>query len=146
MKDKIILLGWIVGLMLLISVLWVLTQPVQAFYLLRTVNNILIYNNDSRRISKFLQTKAGKTEALGYWYLMYNSTDKMFVFTAFQDGILIPLGAIVSPNCTVDEILPLSAHAVQIFDKIPKSVLQMYVNRIEAAALINFIAPHGAGR
>jgi hypothetical protein len=77
---------------------------------------------------------------------MYNDTDKMFVFTVFQDGILIPLGAIVSSNGTVNEILPLSAHAVQVFDNFPKSVLQTYIDRIEDAALVNFTASQGAGR
>jgi hypothetical protein len=146
MKDKAILLGWIAGLLLLISVLWISTQSAVAFNLMRTVNNVLINNDDSRRVSEFVKTKAGKTEALGYWYKMYNSTNKMFVFTAFQDGILVPLGAIVSPNGDVGEILPLSAHAVQIFDTMPKSILQMYVNRIEDAARINFAVPQGADR
>jgi hypothetical protein len=146
MKDKLILLGWITGLLLLISVLWISTRSAQAFNLLRAVNSVLINNNDSRRVSEYIQTKAGKAEILGYWYKMYNSTDKMFVFTAFQDGILIPLGAVVSTNDTVDEILPVSAHAAQVFDKMPKSVLQMYSDRIEDAARINFSLAQGDGR
>jgi hypothetical protein len=146
MKDKAILFGWILGLLLLVSVLWIVTQQAQAFKLLRSVNNVLISNNDLRRVSEYLHIKAGKTEALGYWYLMHNSVNKMFVFTVFQDGISIPLGAIVSPNGTVDEILPLSAHAVQIFDTMPKNILQMYINRIENAALINFASSKGASR
>jgi hypothetical protein len=146
MKDKAILLGWITGLLLLISVLWITIQSVQAFNVLRAVNGVFMNNDDSRRVNKFLHVKAGKAEALGFWYSMYNSTDKMFVFTAFQDGILIPLGAIVLPNGTVSEIMPLSAHAVQIFDKLPKSILQMYTGRIEEAALINFASVQGAGR
>jgi len=145
MKDKAILFGWIVGLLLLISVIWVLIQPVQAFYLLRAVNNVFMYNDDVRRVSQFIHTKAGKTEALGYWYSMYNSNDKMFIFTAFQDGILIPLGAIVSPNGTVSEILPLSAHAEQIFNKLPKSIIQIYSGRIENAARVNFSVIQGQG-
>jgi len=145
MKDKAILLGWITGLLLLISVLWISIQSVHAFYILRAVNNVFINNDDSRRVSKFLHAKAGKAEALGYWYSM-NSTDKMFVFTVFLDGILIPLGAIVSPNCTVTEILPLSAHAIQIFDKLPKSILRVYTGRIEEAALMNFTIPQGADK
>jgi len=143
MKDKAILLGWITGLLLLISVLWISIQSVHAFYILRAVNSVFMNNDDLRRVSKFLNVKAGKAETLGYWYSM-NSTDKMFVFTVFLDGILIPLGAIVSPNCTVTEILPLSAHAIQIFDKLPKSILQIYTGRIEEAALINFTIPRGA--
>jgi hypothetical protein len=138
MKDKLILLGWIAGLLLFVSLLWILVQPSLAFNLMRTVNNVLVSNNDSRRVSVYLQTKPGKAEIFGYWYTMYNSTNKFFVFTTFQDGILVPLGAVVSPDGEVSEILPLSAHAVQIFDAMPKSVLQMYVDRIEDAAYINF--------
>jgi hypothetical protein len=146
MKDKAILLGWIVGLLLLISVLWITTQHAQAFKLLRTVNSIFMNNNDSRRISEILQVRTGKAQVLGYWYLMYNSTNKLFIFTTFQDGICIPLGAIVTPNGTVEEILPLSSHAMQVFNEIPKSILQMYITKIEDAALINFAAPRGAVR
>jgi hypothetical protein len=146
MKDKAILLGWIAGLLLLISLLWILTQNAQAFKLLRTVNNVFMSNNDSRRVSEVIQVKAGKAEVLGYWYLMYNSANKLFVFTAFQDGICIPLGAIVTPNGTVEEILPLSSHATQIFNTIPKSILQLYINKIENAVSINFAAPRRAAR
>jgi hypothetical protein len=143
MKDKIILLGWIAGLLLLISVIWISAQSALAFNLLRSVNNVLINNNDPRRVSEHLQAKTGRAEVFGYWYKIYNSTNKMFVFTAFHDGILVPLGAIVSSNGAVSEILPLSAHAVQIFEKMPKSVLQMYAKKIESAAYINFPESQG---
>jgi len=146
MKDKAVFFGWIAGLLLLISVLWILLQSAQAFHLLRAVNNVFMYNDDVRRVSQFIHTKTGKTEALGYWYSMYNSDDKMFIFTAFQDGILIPLGAIVSPNGTVSEILPLSAHAEQIFEKLPKSILQIYSGRIENAARVIFSTSQGNGK
>jgi len=138
MKDKLILFGWITGLLLLVSVIWILVQPSLAFNVMRTVNSVLVSNNDPRRISVYLQTKPGKAEIFGYWYTMFNSANKFFVFTTFQDGILVPLGAVVSPDGDVSEILPLSAHAAQIFDAMPKSVLQMYINRIEDAAYINF--------
>jgi hypothetical protein len=146
MKDKAILLGWIIGLLLLTSVLWISIQSVHAFHILRSVNGVFMNNDDSRRVSKFLPVKAGKAEALGYWYSMNNSLDKMFVFTVLKDGILVPLGAIVSPDGSVNEIMPLSAHAIQIFDRLPKSILQMYTGRIEEAALINFAVPQGAAR
>jgi len=135
MKDKAIMFGWIIGLLLLISVLWIVTQPVQARQLLRTINIVLINNNDSRRVSSYIQPKAGKANLFGYWFSVSSSQDKMFVFTAFQDGILIPLGAFVSQDCVVKEIIPLSAHAVHVFDAFPKSVLNIYTARIEEAAL-----------
>jgi hypothetical protein len=134
LKDRAILLGWIAGLLLLISLLMIISQPLQTYYLLRTINGVLISNDDSRRVSGHLPHKAGKAGLLGYWYSMYNSTDQLFVFTVFQDGILLPLGAVVSANGTVGEVIPLSAHAAQSFDALPASILQIYVTRIEDAA------------
>jgi hypothetical protein len=135
LKDKAVLLGWIAGLLVLISLIWIFSQPLQAHYLLRSINNVFINNNDERRVINYIQKKHEKTGLIGYWYSMYNTKDLMFVFTVFQDGILVPLGAIVSDNGNVQEIIPLSAHAVQIFDNLPRSILQMYVRRIEKAAL-----------
>lgn len=132
LKDKAVLLGWIAGLLLLISLLWIFAAPLQTYYLLRTVNSLFIGNNDSRRVSAHIPQKQGKAGLLGYWFSMYNSEDKMLVFMVFQDGIMIPLGAIVSANGRVEEIIPLSAHAVQAFDALPQSILQMYTVRIEA--------------
>jgi len=131
MKDKAIIFGWIAGLLILISVLWILTAPLQANYLLKSVNNVLILNNDSRRLSEYIQKKSVKAGPLGYWYSINNSMDEMFVFSVFQDGILIPLGAIVTANGKVSEVIPLSVHATQIFKNLPKSILQIYINRIE---------------
>jgi hypothetical protein len=133
MKNKAIIFGWIIGLLLFLSLIWILSQPLQKYYLLRTINDVLISSGDSRRITEYRDTNDGKAGLFGYWFLMYDSTDKMFVFAAFQDGILVPLGAIVSPNGSVKDIIPLSAHAMQIAGKIPMSVLQVYIARIEAA-------------
>jgi len=130
-KDKAILFAWIAGLLLLISILWTLTSSVQSNILLRTINSVFINNEDTRRVSKYIQHKTGKTDLLGYWYLMLNSTDKLFMFGVFQDGILVPLGAIVSDDGRVKDVIPLSAHATQVFANMPKSILQMYINRIE---------------
>ena len=139
LKDKAILSCWIAGLLILISVLWIATTPLQANYLLRAVNNVFINNNDSRRVSSYLPVKNRKTDLLGYWYTMQNSANKMFVFTVFQNGILIPLGAEITANGSVDEIIPLSTHAIQVFSDLPESILQMYINRIEEAAIANSI-------
>jgi len=136
LKDRAILLGWITGLLLLISVIWILSQPVQKNYILRTVNSVFINNNDSRRVSGYLPNKPGKTALMGFWYSMYNSPELFMVFTVFQDGILVPLGAVVSSDGNVQEIIPLSAHAVQVYEKMPQSILQIYIKRIETSAKI----------
>jgi hypothetical protein len=58
----------------------------------------------------------------------------MFVSAIIRDGILVPLGVIVSPEGDVKEMIPLSAHAAQIMYELPNVVQQMYAARIEAAA------------
>jgi len=131
MRDKALFFGWVTGLLLLISLLWILTTPLQANYLMRSVNNVLNNNNDTRRLSSYLKNHGGKAGLYGYWYSVQYSNDKMFIFSAFQDGILIPLGAVVADTGDVKEILPLSAHAVQVFKELPESILKMYTNRIE---------------
>jgi len=131
LRDKAVLLGWVAGILLLISLLWILTTPLQTHYLLRTVNSVFVNRGDSRRVIAHLNIRPAKANLLGYWFSMMGSTDKMFVFTVFQDGILIPLGAIVRQDGKVSEVYPLSAHAVQIFDKLPESILHIYIRRIE---------------
>jgi len=131
LKNKAVFFGWVAGLLLLISLLVIFTVPVQGYYILRNVNSVFINNNDARRLTAFIQQKHGKADPFGYWFSMLNSENRMFVFSVFRDGILIPLGAVVSADGSVEEVIPLSAHAVQAFDNLPESVLQMYVRRIK---------------
>jgi hypothetical protein len=135
LKDRALSFGWIAGLLIIIALIWILTQPVQANYLLRTVNSALIADGYEHRVVSAIPAATGKPGILGYWYAMYNSPDRMFVFAVFKDGILVPLGARVADNGKVEEIIPLSAHAVQTLDNLPKSIIQMYITRIEIAAL-----------
>jgi hypothetical protein len=134
-RDRAILAGWIAGLLIAIVLLWVFTRPLQERYLLRTVNRVFVAAGDSRRLSGGMTRPAGKSSMLGYWYSMLNSTDRIFVFGAIQDGILIPCGAVVSANGEVREIIPLSAHAGQVLENMPENVMRIYVRRIEAAVL-----------
>ena len=135
LRFKALYTGWILGLLLLISLFWIFSQRPQMYNLMRTVNNVFINNNDSRRITSHLQVKNQGSGILGYWYFINYSSDKLFVFTLFRDGILLPLGAVVSADGIVNEVIPLSAHAEQVFDDIPESILKMYIKRIEDTAL-----------
>ena len=140
LKDRAVLFAWVAGLLLLISLIWIFTQPLQSNYLLRAVNSVFINNNDDRRLAAVISYNSdeGIKQSLtlfGYWYSMHNSTDKMFIFTVFQDGILVPLGAIVSADGIVSEILPLSTHAAQVFESLPDSILRVYVSRIESSLI-----------
>jgi hypothetical protein len=137
LKDKAVLLGWIAGLLIIILVIWSFSQNIQSYNILKAVNNVFINNDDSRRLISYIPVNTNKTEIMGYWYLFNNSQEMMFVFNYFQDGILIPLGAVVSPDGNVIEIIPLSAHAIQVFDDLPQRILQMYIKRIETIPMSN---------
>ena len=141
MRDKLILLGWITGLLLLVCVFWISTQTLQANHLMRTINSVLFNNEDYSsaenviRLSAYMPKKSKNAGLMGYWYSIHNSSDLMFVFMVFQDGILVPLGAIVSPDGTVQDVIPLSSHALQVYEKLPQSILKMYIMRIEEVSL-----------
>ena len=130
-RDKAVFSGWIAGLLIAVCLLWIFTRPLQERYLLRTVNRVFIASGDSRRLGARLAKPSGKSSLLGYWYSMLDSTDRIFVFGAIQDGILVPCGAVVSANGEVREIIPLSVHAGQVLDNIPQSIMRMYARRIE---------------
>ena len=135
-KSNLTIICWITGLLLIISVFLIITQSVNEKYLMRTANNIFISREDPRRIIEFTaqnKKNSGGVDLMGYWYNLFNSQDKFFIFTVIQDGILIPLGAVVS-NGYVIEVIPLSAHAEQIYDNLPQSILDMYIRRIENSA------------
>jgi hypothetical protein len=133
-KDKAVFLGWIAGLLLAGSLLWGLTQSLQARYLLRAVNRVLISLEDSRRLLAPQGRRFISSNPLGVWYSMLDSDTLMFVFAIVWDGILVPCGAQVSPEGNVEELLPLGGHATRILGRLPHGVIQPYVRRIEAAA------------
>jgi len=134
-KDKAILTGWILGLLLFICLLWVLTQPLQSHYLLRSVNKIFSAAGDSRVLRAPLTKNMEKPPLFGYWYSMVNTTDRLFVFAFFQDGILVPFGATVSSNGKVEDVTPLGAHARKKAESISENVMRLYTRRIETASL-----------
>jgi hypothetical protein len=136
-KNKAISFCWIAGLLILIAMLWILTQPLMARYLLRTVNRVFINTGQPHRIASFLAPSRENSSLFGYWYSMVNSQDQMFVFTIMRDGILVPFGVIISYEGDLKEMIPLSAHAMQITDELPDKIMQMYASRIEKAAKNN---------
>jgi hypothetical protein len=71
---------------------------------------------------------------MGVWYSVLDSTADMFVFAVIWDGILLPCGAFVSPEGKVEDLIPLSGHAANLLDQIPRNMMGMYIRRIEAAA------------
>ncbi|MDR1586621.1 MAG: hypothetical protein LBS57_04110 [Treponema sp.] len=132
LKDRAVFMGWIAGLVIAGALIWSLTQPLQVRSLMRSVNRTLALRGDSRRA---LAPYASRADGpLGVWYSLVNSDSRLFVFAVMRDGVLVPCGAEVSGEGVVGEIIPLSAHAVQVLSGLPRGVLKTYIRRIENAA------------
>ena len=134
LKDRAILLGWIVGLLLIPSLLWSLSFPFRATGLMRSANRILIAQNDERRLASPLSQQFAAPVPLGCWYRLANSNSLFFVFAILQDGILVPCGVEISDQGEATGFVPLGSHALKVIDRIPQGLIQVYLRRIESAA------------
>jgi hypothetical protein len=134
LRDNAVFIGWIAGLCIAGSLLWSLTRPLQTQYLLRAVNKSLIAREDTRRLVRPEDRRPISTNPLGVWYTMIDPDSGMFVCAIAWDGALIPCGAELSPEGRVRELIPLSGSSEQLLDHIPRSIIAVYVRRIEAAA------------
>ena len=133
-KDRSLLLAWIAGFMIIGSLVWLLSRPLLTSYLMRSVNQSMAANGIAMHLSTAKSVPPPKQAPMGLWYSVDNSQNLFFVFTIFQDGILSVCGAGLTPENTVTEIIPLSAHARQVFSQISPGVIKLYKSRIENAA------------
>ena len=134
LKDRLLFIGWIGGLVLMGSLLWILSKPILSSYLQRSVNQSMEASGLSVRISAAQSLPPVKQIPLGMWYSVYPTGDLFFVFPVFQDGVLDICGAILSPENKVTQIVPVSAHACQVYGRIAPGIISMYTRRIENAA------------
>jgi hypothetical protein len=134
MKDRLILLGWIVGLLIAASLVWSLTFNYRAASLMRSVNRALAASDDTRLIYSHLSGRFTKQSPMGVWYRLYASDSLFFVFVIMRDGILVPCGVEINKDGKAVDIVPLGSHARQVIGRIPHGVIQVYIDRVEAAA------------
>ena len=131
LKDRSLFFAWIFGLIILGSLAWVLSRPLLNSFLMRSVNKSMAINQIDILLTPATAVPMSKHAPLGIWYSIDKSPDSFFVFTIFKDGILCVCGARLSPENKVIEIIPISAHANQVFSRIPPGILAMNVQRIE---------------
>ena len=131
LKDRVIFLGWVTALILALTLLWSLSFPIRAAFLMRSTNRVLASMEDGKRLSAPLIRPFPGPVPLGCWYTLAESDSLFFVFTIMRDGILVPCGAEISGGL-VTGIIPLGGHARQVFDRIPREIIQIYSRRIES--------------
>jgi len=133
LKDRAILAGWIVGLVLAASLAWSLTFPFRLNALMHAANRALVAVEDTRRLYRPLPRASQTRELLGGWYAIAGSDSVFFVFAIMRDGVLVPYGAEVSGEGRIVEMIPLGHHARHASDRIPRGLIDVYARRIESA-------------
>ena len=134
LKDRAIFLAWVSGLILIALLLWSFSYSFRAELLMRVTNRALNVMKIESHLSAPLPHRSARTGPLGCWYSLSESDSLFFVFTIMREGILVPCGAEISENGEVITVIPLGSHARQVIERIPQSIIQIYVRRIEALA------------
>jgi hypothetical protein len=135
-KDKLILIGWIAGLLIAASLAWSLTFPYRADSLMRSVNMALETAGDARIIYSNLPGRFARPSPMGVWYRLYESDSLFFVFVIMREGILVPCGVEINKDGKAVDIVPLGSHARQVIGRIPQGVIQVYLRHVESAASV----------
>jgi hypothetical protein len=132
LKDRAILAGWIGGLILTGLLVWTVTVSLRGRFLMRAVNRILEEENVSYRLAPAVGGRRGVGGLMGNWYTLAEGEGSFFVFTLFTEGITVPCGALISPAGMVEELIPLSGHGAELFSRLPQSIFEAHIRRIEA--------------
>jgi hypothetical protein len=131
-KDKLIFLGWIAGLVLVISLIWSFSFPYRATRLMRSANRALAAIEDKRQISAILPRQHARPALLGCWYSLKESDSIFYIFVIMREGVFVPCGVEINKDGKAVDIVPLGGHARQVFIRIPQGLVQVYIQRIES--------------
>ncbi|QQO07951.1 hypothetical protein [Breznakiella homolactica] len=138
LKEAGISAAWIMGTLLVIGLLWLFTQPVRERRFIRTVNRVLMQNEDPRRLTAAISAWGlpGRAGQLGSRFETDTPGKIAVVFSMVNDGIPLSCLTFVSENGTVESLIPLSNHASAVMDRIPEITRQTYIRRIESGERI----------
>jgi len=142
-KDRLILAGWFVGLLVSASLIWSLSYNYRARFLMRSVNIALSAAGDTRKLvshlpGRFIKSASSipqrdKPAPMGTLYTLDGSSSLFFVFAFMNEGILVPCGVEINTDGKAVDIVPLGSHARQVIGRIPQGVIQVYARRVESS-------------
>ncbi len=132
-KDVFILAGWILGILLIGGLLWFFTQNFRDTRMIRTINRVLINNQESRRLESRLSggTRSGKNFQNYQRFSLAGSRGVAVVITVYPNSIPASCVALVNSSGVMDSLIPLDDHSVQAMGRIEKKSLDVYKRYIE---------------
>jgi hypothetical protein len=134
-KDSMIFAAWILGILVLGALLWYFTQNFRDNRMVRTVNGVLINNNDNRRLISRLEIDSEsirKPFQQSQRFSLLNSTSTALIITMYDDTIPLVCAVFINNDGKVSEFVPLDNHSAQVFSRMEKTKLDTYQTQIEA--------------
>jgi hypothetical protein len=140
--------AWIGGLVLIGILLWGLTGSLRSQIIAASANKVLDRSGIPYRLDKAIDTlgKPGRATQLGSWFTLRNDNGRAVVFPLMTGPNAAAALALLSREGKVESLVPLSTSAVQLFDRLPAGVLQLYVRRAEEACALLGTLPDEEGR
>ena len=131
LKEIMIILGWIIGLVIIAGLFWFFTQPVRSRFLINAVNQVLEQSGDHRRVLEPISRGSSRSHGLGRWYYFSDET-RVYIFTFVGEGTFFPCAAVRTAEGRIEEFIPLSRHGQKMFVRISPEILNIYSRRINA--------------
>ncbi len=133
LKDMMIFAGWILGILVFGGLLWYLTQDFRDHRMVRTINAVLIQNNDRRRVLSVLsdQLTSGRTFQHYERFSVVGSAGIAVVITMYDNAVPAVCAVFVNSDGTVQDFVPLDDHSAQIWGRLEKTKRDVYTIYIE---------------
>jgi hypothetical protein len=136
--DRTIRAAWIAGLLLVGWSLWFFTGSARANSLKHQVNLILGSRGEDFRLAAPLR-RGWRGIPLGTEFSLESpaagSAGKgirsFLVFPLVSGGTALSCGALIDSQGRVERLIPLGAHGEQVFERVPRGILDVYIRRIE---------------
>jgi hypothetical protein len=139
--------AWIGGLVLIGILLWGLTGSLRSQIIVASANKVLERSDVPYRLDKAIGTlgKPGRATQLGSWFTLRNNDGRAVVFPLMTGPNAAAALALLSREGKVESLIPLSTGAVQLFERLPAEVVQIYVRRAEEACTLLGALPEEEG-
>jgi outer membrane protein OmpA-like peptidoglycan-associated protein len=138
LKSTGIFAGWIAGILVVGGLVLGFTQNIRDQSLKNSVNTVLAELRDPRQLDQVIPDNElpKNMSNLGTWFTRAGSDNRLLVFSIMNEGIPVPCLAELTTDGTVSELIPLNGHSRQVLKNLPKGTLNVYLNRIEATAVL----------
>jgi len=135
-KDTILLLGWITGIVLIAALCWFFTGSARNNLFIKSINRVLEETGDPHRLGEPVNPGFSGSFGTGAWYTIkanekFPDGTKAYVFTFFGEGVFFPCMAIVNTAGKAEEFIPLSSHGKRMIRQISPGIIKIFMQRLE---------------